>query len=90
MHTSYASNMLAIRRVRWPYAGHTLAKRRVRWPYTGHMLVICYSYATHKFNTVSLRTILYLQGHFMRMKIILCIFIRNSFISLIHNSVTGP
>ena len=46
------------------------------------------SYARHTLDIRwRMRTILYFQGHFVGMKIIL--FIRNSYISLIHNSLTG-
>ena len=66
---SYATHTLAIRRVRWPYAGHMLdicwtyadirwSYADICWSYAGHTLAIRYSYATHRFNTVSIRTIL--------------------------------
>ena len=63
--------------IRWSYAGHTLV---IRWSYAGHTLTIRYSYAT----------IMHFEGLFVRMKIILLIFIRNSYVYLIRYSVIPP
>ena len=52
----------------------------VRWSYACHTLAIRYSYAT----------IMHFEGFFVRMKIILLIFIRNSYVSLIRYSVIPP
>ena len=51
------------------------------------------SYASHTLTYAHIRwrmqTFLYFQGHFVRMKIILFLLIRNSYVSLKGNSVTG-
>ena len=72
------------------YATHSLAIRRLRWLYAGNTLVIRYSYDTHRFNTVSIQTILYFQRLYVRIKINFGIFIRNLYVPLICSSVTGP
>ena len=92
---SYATHTLAIRRVRWPYAGHMLDIRWhtlvIRWhllTFAGHTLAIrLLLIPTHRFNTAQFCLF---QGLFVRMKIILWIVIRNSYVSLIRNGVTGP
>ena len=62
---SYASHTQSTLAIRWShaghtltYAGHTLTFADICWSYAGHTLAIRYSYATHRFNTVSIRTIL--------------------------------
>ena len=91
---SYASHTQSTLAIRWSHAGHTLVIRWHLLTFAGHTLAIRWRYATHtlliRFNTVSIRTILHFQGLFVRMKIILWIVIRNSYVSLIRNGVTGP
>ena len=82
---SPATHTIAIRRVRWSYAD-------IRW----HLLTFVhilgpkhYSYATHRFNTLSIRYV-YSQFCISKGFIKYIFFIHNSYVFLIHNSVTEP
>ena len=85
-HGLYAKHTIGIRWIRKSYARGPLLIGQICSPYVGDRYAT--HDANHRFNTVSIRTILCFQGHFERMKISLWIFIRYSYVFLVSNSVT--